>query len=365
MTAAAWIAAAYLLGCVNGAYYAARLWRGLDIRDCGSGTAGATNAGRFFGKRGFLLVMAFDAGKMLLALKLASLLFPGSDAVLGFTMAAVLLGHVFPCQLGFRGGKGVSSFIGAGLFLFSPLYSLLCAALFGLLFAATGKYTFSGLAALCAAVAAYPLGARLGWLDFSPPLWGAAAVSLGIVLAASLGKGRLVFKRADAHDEFDQIFRLNHRTFAEEIPQHEKNASGRIVDRFFDKTAYFVCKKGGRVIGMVAYCDQRPFSLDEKVKDLDSFLPPGCGKLCEIRLLSVEKEYRKTAVFIKLIRLLLEYGKGRGARTAVISATTRQLKLYRHMGFVPFNGLVGTKDAPYQPMYGLVGVLEKNLCAKR
>lgn len=183
-------------------------------------------------------------------------------------------------------------------------------------------------------------------------------------LIASLLENDFVYKRADSRDEFNQIFRLNHKTFAEEIPQYQKNMGGLIVDRFFDKTAYFVCKKGPHVIGMIAYCDQRPFSLDEKVKNLDSWLPHDAGNLCEIRMLSVEKKYRKTRVFLKLLRQVFEYGDKRGAETAVISGTTRQLKLYRHLGFVPFNGLVGTKDAPYQPMYGRHGVLEKNIYPK-
>jgi len=94
----------------------------------------------------------------------------------------------------------------------------------------------------------------------------------------------------------------------------------------------------------------RPFSLDAKLENLDSYLPPD-RSICEIRLLAVEPEHRTGVIFRGLVTELMAYCLRAGYDTVVISGTTRQLKLYRHLGFVPFGPLIGTTDAMYQPMY--------------
>src|SRR4051812_38902938 len=82
----------------------------------------------------------------------------------------------------------------------------------------------------------------------------------------------LTFKIASEPAEFEQIHRLNYKTFVEEIPQHPSNERGVLVDRFHDETTYAVCKRGGEVIGMMALRCQRPFSLDQKLGNLDQYL---------------------------------------------------------------------------------------------
>jgi aspartate aminotransferase-like enzyme len=154
---------------------------------------------------------------------------------------------------------------------------------------------------------------------------------------------------ATAEWEFEQIHRLNYKTFVEEIPQHEPNAEGRLVDKFHVENTYAICVDGERVVGMVAARGNRPFSLDHKLPDLDSYLPPG-RRICEIRLLSVEKEYRHGSVLRDLLATIAGHFIALGFDTTVISGTLRQQKLYRHMGFVPFGPVVGKGDALYQPM---------------
>lgn len=159
----------------------------------------------------------------------------------------------------------------------------------------------------------------------------------------------LRFKLASEASEFEQIHRLNHSTFAEEIPQHAADPKGLLVDRFHDENTYVIALDGDRLVGMVALRGSRPFSLDAKLENLDSYLPAG-RSLCEVRLLAVARERRKGPVFRGLMRLLVEHGRRQGYDLAVISGTVRQLKLYRHLGFTPFGPRVGPPEARYQPM---------------
>jgi aspartate aminotransferase-like enzyme len=160
----------------------------------------------------------------------------------------------------------------------------------------------------------------------------------------------LRFSIASGESEFEQVFRLNYKTFVEEIPQHPPNPEKRLVDRFHHENAYLIALDADQLIGMMAVRDKRPFSLDEKLGNIDRYLPPG-RKICEIRLLAVLASHRNGMVFQGLLKLLLEYGRSQRYNLAVISGTVRQQKLYKHLGFVPFGPLVGSKDAQYQPMY--------------
>lgn len=162
--------------------------------------------------------------------------------------------------------------------------------------------------------------------------------------------GSLQFKLADTADEFDQIHRLNYTTFVEEIPQHSANSNQALIDKFHRENTYIICLDHGRVVGMIAVRANRPFSLDTKLDRLDSYLPPG-RKLCELRLLAVEKKYRNGWVFWGMGKVLAEHCLRRGYDLALISGTTRQQKLYRHLGFMPFGPLVGDAGAQFQPMY--------------
>ncbi|MBL9188431.1 MAG: aminotransferase class V-fold PLP-dependent enzyme [Opitutaceae bacterium] len=150
--------------------------------------------------------------------------------------------------------------------------------------------------------------------------------------------------------EFEQIHQLNYRTFVEEIPQHAPNPEGRLVDRFHPENKYVIALHGRSLVGMVALRAQRPFSLDSKVPNLDAHLPAG-RKPIEARLLAVVPEFRKTAVFVQLFESVVRQCLDDGFDLAVLSGTTRQLKLYRHLGCVAFGPLVGTAGAQYQPMY--------------
>jgi len=158
------------------------------------------------------------------------------------------------------------------------------------------------------------------------------------------------FKTATEPWEFEALERLNHDTFAREIPQHAIRPDGRLQDRFHQENDYLVALHGAEVVGMLALRNQRPFSLDAKVQDLDRHLPAH-RSLCEIRLLAVKPEHRRPGVFHGLMKLTAQECIQRGHDLAVISGSVHQLKLYRHMGFEAFGPAVGTAEAPYQPMF--------------
>ncbi|HJQ40758.1 MAG TPA: aminotransferase class V-fold PLP-dependent enzyme [Thermoanaerobaculia bacterium] len=160
----------------------------------------------------------------------------------------------------------------------------------------------------------------------------------------------LTFKIAREARELEQLHTLHYRAFVEEIPQHSPNDDQRHIDRFHDVNTYVVALDGERVIGSIAIRGKRPFSLDEKLPNLDAYVPPG-RNLCEFRLLNIEKEYRSGSVLPGLISTIWDYAMTEEYDCALISATTRQLRLYSHLGFVPFGPLVGTDDAQFQPMY--------------
>ena len=165
-------------------------------------------------------------------------------------------------------------------------------------------------------------------------------------------KGRqFVFRIADSQSEFEQIHQLNYQTFVEEIPQHSENPDRMLVDRFHDKNIYFICLNPEKeVVGMVCIREDRPFSLDQKISNLDALLPRS-GEICEIRLLSVKKGYRNSKVFYGLIKILSEYCLEKGFDLVIISGTDRQQKLYSHLGFKVFADPIGKPEALYYPMY--------------
>ena len=163
----------------------------------------------------------------------------------------------------------------------------------------------------------------------------------------------LVFKVATEDWEFEQIHRLNYKTFVEEIPQHQASPTQRLVDKFHAENTYLICLSNQKLAGMLAVRGNRPFSLDQKLPDLDSHLPRG-RTICEIRLLAIEKKFRGARggqVLQGILALLWQHGVEKGYDLAIISGTTRQQRLYQHLGFVPFGPLVGSGDAQFQPMY--------------
>ncbi len=158
------------------------------------------------------------------------------------------------------------------------------------------------------------------------------------------------FKLASTKEDFTKIHKLNYDTFVEEIPQHTSNENGVLIDIFHDKNLYFMCLKEEKLVGMVAVNAMPPFSLERKLGNLSGYLPRIDG-ICEIRLLSIAKEYRKGKVIQGLLTVLGRYCLKKNYKLAIISGNVKEQRMYHKLGFVNFSSAVGTEVAKYQPMY--------------
>ncbi len=112
------IIVAYLLGSIPTAVWVGKHFYKIDVRDYGSGNAGATNTFRVLGKKAGIPVLLIDVLKGWLAVMLVYVFTePGqnSDELFHLQLrlgAASLIGHIFPIWAGFRGGKGVATLLG-------------------------------------------------------------------------------------------------------------------------------------------------------------------------------------------------------------------------------------------------------------
>jgi glycerol-3-phosphate acyltransferase PlsY len=143
---------AYLLGSIPTSVIVSRSQFNIDIRDYGSGNAGATNTFRVLGSRWGTVVMIFDMLKGLLAAKLAYLLtiyhdneFFRTNFQIGLGLAAVI-GHIFPIWAEFRGGKGVATLFGL-IIAVSPWTALSCGGVFMLVLYLTRFVSLSSILA--------------------------------------------------------------------------------------------------------------------------------------------------------------------------------------------------------------------------
>jgi len=126
---------AYILGSIPTAIWAGKVFRGIDIREHGSGNAGAANAIRVLGWKTGVPVLIVDMAKGWLSAMLPvlfSLAEPDSALITNLqigTGITAIIGHVFPLFAGFRGGKGVATVSGV-LLAIHPLLTLSCLGIF-------------------------------------------------------------------------------------------------------------------------------------------------------------------------------------------------------------------------------------------
>ena len=146
------IVLAYLIGSIPTSVWVSKRFFNIDIRDYGSGNAGATNTYRVLGAKWGTFVMIADMLKAVVAVKLVFFLPAAFDndvylvnMQLGLGLAAVL-GHIFPIWAEFRGGKGVATLFGMVLGI-QPNVALLCIAVFLLVLYLTRFVSLSSILA--------------------------------------------------------------------------------------------------------------------------------------------------------------------------------------------------------------------------
>ncbi len=132
---------AYLIGAIPTAVWIGKYFFGKDVRDYGSGNAGATNTFRVLGKTAGICVMIIDIAKGFFATYLATLMVSEgivslNDLILSKDIfyklifgSLAVMGHIFPVYVGFRGGKGVATLLGMMLAI-NALITLMCVAIF-------------------------------------------------------------------------------------------------------------------------------------------------------------------------------------------------------------------------------------------
>ena len=109
----------YLIGSINFSYIVTSILKGIDIREYGSGNAGATNTFRVIGKKPAIMVGVLDALKGVGSLGIGLLFSHENNTVVMICGLAAIIGHNWPVFLGFRGGKGIATTIGVSAVLFT------------------------------------------------------------------------------------------------------------------------------------------------------------------------------------------------------------------------------------------------------
>ena len=177
------ICLAYLLGSIPSSVWLGRWLTGIDLREHGSGNAGATNAFRVLGKPIGAAVLLFDMLKGYAAVSLSYLqpeIQPGTEPWMilriGLGLLAIV-GHIFPVFAGFKGGKGVAAMAGIGLAL-HPLAALSALGIYALVFLITRVSSMGSLAA----VLSYPVWMILVFQAQYRSLWAFSILVLILVI---------------------------------------------------------------------------------------------------------------------------------------------------------------------------------------
>lgn len=143
---------AYLIGSIPTSVWVSKYFFGVDIRDYGSGNAGATNTYRVLGRRWGTFVMVVDVLKGLIATSLFLLIpyymhdeWDRTNLMIGLGLAAVV-GHIFPIFADFKGGKGVATLLGMVIAI-QPIVAVCCVGVFLLVLYLTRFVSLSSILA--------------------------------------------------------------------------------------------------------------------------------------------------------------------------------------------------------------------------
>ena len=159
LTAIIYAIGAYAIGSLPTAIWYGQAFHGIDVRDYGSGNAGATNTFRVLGSKPGIIVLLIDAFKGWTATILSFILIHNTNIhekyipLYGMLFGALaVVGHIFPIFANFRGGKGVATSIGM-VFGINPELALICLIIFLVVFITTNYVSLGSITAAFA----YPL----------------------------------------------------------------------------------------------------------------------------------------------------------------------------------------------------------------
>ncbi|MDO8896695.1 MAG: glycerol-3-phosphate 1-O-acyltransferase PlsY [Bacteroidales bacterium] len=171
---------AYLIGSIPTAVWVGKWFYKVDVREHGSGNAGATNTIRVLGLKAGIPVLLIDVIKGYIAVLMAPVLFElGGGEIMSpylaiLTAALAVVGHTIPVFAGFRGGKGVATLLGVGLGLF-PVAAWVAVLIFAVMLIAT-KYV--SLSSITAGVT-FPF---FVFFLFPPPNWAYYVLAVAVAI---------------------------------------------------------------------------------------------------------------------------------------------------------------------------------------
>lgn len=140
------------MGSIPTSVWIGKIFYGVDVREHGSGNAGATNTIRVLGYKAGIPVFIIDALKGWLAIFMSKVVFgyfpeiEMSNIIPVIAAASVVLGHIFPVFAGFRGGKGVATLLGVGFGLI-PIPALIALTIFIIVLLISGYVSLSSIMA--------------------------------------------------------------------------------------------------------------------------------------------------------------------------------------------------------------------------
>jgi glycerol-3-phosphate acyltransferase PlsY len=149
------IAVSYLIGSIPTGYWLGKLWKGIDVRQQGSGNLGATNVFRVLGPTAGATTLLLDIAKGAAPVLWAEHAFPGDLRIAAAAGVAAILGHTTSVFVNFHGGKGVATSTGVFAALL-PIPALIAVGTFGVCLALTRRVSASSIgASIALAVSAF------------------------------------------------------------------------------------------------------------------------------------------------------------------------------------------------------------------
>ena len=182
----------YLVGSIPGSVWVGKVLHGIDLREHGSGNAGATNAFRVLGWKSGILATVVDLGKGLLAAGVISTIridtlpagfgfWEAESVVMLIAGLSAVIGHMYPIWADFKGGKGVNTTAGV-LFAITPTTMLLTIGVFALVLLASRYVSVASLAA----TVAYPSASAIRKYGMDVETLDASIFVFSLVLATSI-----------------------------------------------------------------------------------------------------------------------------------------------------------------------------------